>query len=76
MTAVGLPQLIRAALNGGTLVYFLDPIKGSERRQQLLSRLDGGRRVPWQTVKSVKPQADRVSNHVADAVEGVTSIVR
>src|SRR5665213_84015 len=35
--AVSLPKLIGAAVIGGTLVYFLDPVKGSARRQRLLS---------------------------------------
>ena len=82
--AVGLPKLIGAAVIGGTLVYFLDPVKGSERRQRLLSAwqekrhsmLEAGRQAARQTAKAVKPQAGRVSDQVADAVEGVKSKVR
>jgi len=82
--AVGLPKLIGAAVIGGTLVYFLDPVKGSERRQRLLSAwqekrhsmLEAGRQAARQTAKAVKAQAGRVSDQVADAVEGVKSKVR
>jgi gas vesicle protein len=74
--AVSLPKLIGAAVIGGTLVYFLDPVRGSERRQWLLSRLEAGRQAARQTVKSVNPHASRVSDQVADAVEGVKSKVR
>jgi len=62
---IGLTKLIGAAVIGGTLVYFLDPVEGAERRQRLLS-----------AVKAVTPHADRVSDQVADAVEGVRSKVR
>jgi gas vesicle protein len=74
--SVSLPKLIGAAAIGGTLVYFLDPVRGSERRQWLLSRLEAGRQAARQTVNAVKPQAGRVSDQVADAVEGVKSKVR
>jgi gas vesicle protein len=74
--AVSLPKLIGAAVIGGTLVYFLDPVHGSERRQWLLSKLEAGRQAARQTVNAVKPHADRVSDQVADAVEGVKSEVR
>ena len=74
--SVSLPKLIGAAAVGGTLVYFLDPVHGSERRQWLLSRLEAGRQAARQTVNAVKPQAGRVSDQVADAVEGVKSKVR
>ncbi len=74
--AVNLPKLIGAAAIGGTLVYFLDPVHGPERRQWLLSRLAAGRQAARQTVKAVKPHAGGVSDQVADAVEGVKSKVR
>jgi gas vesicle protein len=74
--AVSLPKLIGAAAIGGTLVYFLDPARGSERRRWLLSRLEAGRQAARRTVDAFKPHADRVSDQVADAVEGVKSKVR
>jgi gas vesicle protein len=70
------PKLIGAAAIGGTLVYFLDPVHGSERRQWLLSKLEAGRQAARQTVNALKPHAGRVSDEVADTVEGVKSKVR
>jgi gas vesicle protein len=72
---VSLSKLIGAAAVGGALVYFLDPVKGSERRQWLLSAwlkmrhstLEAGRQAARQTAKAVKPHANRVSDQVADA---------
>ena len=76
-SAVSLPKLIGAAVIGGTLVYFLDPVHGSERRQRLLSGLEAaGRQGARQTAKAVKPRAAHVSDEVADAVEGGKSKVR
>jgi hypothetical protein len=74
--AVSLPKLIGAAAFGGTLVYFLDPVQGSERRLWLLSALEAGRQAVLQTAKAVKPHAGRVSDQVADPVEGAKSKVR
>ena len=82
--AISLPKLIGAAAIGGTLVYFLDPVKGSERRQRLLSAwqekrhstLEAARQAARQAAKAVTPHADRVSDQVADAAEGVKSKVR
>jgi gas vesicle protein len=74
--AASLPKLIGAAAIGGTLVYFLDPVKGSERRQWLLSTLETGLRAARRTAKAVKPHVDRVSDQVADAAEGVKPKVR
>ena len=75
--AVSLPKLIGAAVIGGTLVYILDPVRGSERRQWLLSWLEAaGRQAARQTTKAVKPQAGGVRDEVGDAVEGVKSKVR
>ena len=74
---VSLPKLLGAAAIGGTLVYFLDPVHGSERRQWLLSRLEAGRQAAQQTVEAVKPpRAGRVGDQVANAVEAVKSKVR
>jgi hypothetical protein len=81
---VSLPKLIGAAAIGGALVYYLDPVKGSERRQWLLSAwqkmhhssLEAGRHAAPQRAKAVKPDAGRVSDQVADPVESVKSKVR
>ncbi len=82
--AVSLPKLIGAAAIGGALVYYLDPVRGSERRQWLLSAwqkmrhstLEAGRQAAPQAAKAVKPDAGRVSDQVADPVESVKSKVR
>ena len=71
--AVSLPKLIGAAAIGGALVYFLDPVKGSERRH---STLEAGRQAARQMAKAVRPHAVRVSDPVADAGDGVKSKVR
>jgi hypothetical protein len=70
--AISLPKLIVAAALGGTLVYFLDPVQGSERRH---SALDAGRRTVRQLAIAVKPLPGRVSDHLADSVESVRSKV-
>ncbi len=82
--AASLPKLIGAAVIGGALVYFLDPVKGPERRQWLLSTwqetrhsaLEAGRQAARQTAEAVKPHRGIVRDQVADAVEGVKSKVR
>jgi gas vesicle protein len=74
--AVSLAKLIGAAAIGGTLVYFLDPVQGSERREWLLSALKAGRQAARQTAKAVKPNASRVSDDVAEPVEGAKAKVR
>jgi gas vesicle protein len=70
--AASLPKLIGAAAVGGAFVYFMDPVKGSERRQ---SMLEAGRQAVRQISKAVKPRPGRVSDQVADTVEGVRSRV-
>ena len=82
--AVSLPKLIGAAAIGGALVYFLDPVKGSKRRQRLLSALqekrhstlEAARQAARQSANAATPHADRVSDQVAGAAEGVKSKVR
>lgn len=78
-----LPWVIGAIAVGGALVYFLAPVKGAERRQRLLSAwhenrhatLEAGRHAARQTAEAVKPVASRVSDEVAEAVEGVKAMV-
>jgi gas vesicle protein len=72
-----LPRLIGAAVVGGAVVggavvYFMDPLKGSERR---LSALEAGRRVARLMADAMKPLPGRVGDQVAGAVEGVKSRV-
>ena len=81
---VSVPKVIAAAAVGGTLVYFLDPVNGPERRQRLLSAwrekrdsmLEAGIRAARQTAKAVKTQTGHANDQVADAAEGVTSKAR
>jgi gas vesicle protein len=83
-SSFSLPKLIGAAVIGGTLVYFLDPVKGSERRQWLLlawqekrhSMLEVSRQAARQATKAVKPHVGGASDQVAHAAEGVASKVR
>ncbi|MDQ6721324.1 MAG: YtxH domain-containing protein [Candidatus Dormibacteraeota bacterium] len=70
--ATSLPRLIGAAAVGGLVVYFMDPVKGSERR---LSALETGRLAVRRMANAIKPLPGRVGDHVAGAVEGVTSKV-
>ena len=81
--ATSLPWIIGAVAIAGALVYFLAPVKGSDRRQRLLyawqerqhSTMEAGRRAARQTAEAIKPIADRVNDQVADAVESVKSMV-
>lgn len=66
--AASLPRLIGAAAVGGVVVYFMDPVKGSERR---LSALEAGRRAVRQLANAVKPLSGRVGDRVTGAVGGV-----
>ena len=70
--AASLPRLIGAAAVGGVVVYFMDPVKGSERR---LSALEAGRRAVNQVANLVKPLPGRVGDHVTSAVVGIKSNV-
>ena len=78
-----LPWIIGAVAIGGALVYFFAPVKGSERRERFLSAwqdtghstLEAGRKAARETAEAVRPVIGRVSDQVADAVEGVTSMV-
>jgi gas vesicle protein len=52
-----LPKLIGAAAVGGALMYFLDPVKGSERRR---SAMVNGRQAAAKIIESVKTQGGRL----------------
>jgi gas vesicle protein len=71
-SAGSIPGLVGAAAVGGALVYFLDPAKGSERRQ---SALEAGRRAVQQLATAVKPLPGRVSDRIGDSVASVKSRV-
>jgi hypothetical protein len=67
-----LPKLIGAAAIGGVLVYFLDPVKGSERR---MSALETGRRASRQVADMVTSVSGRVGEQVAGTVQEFRSQV-
>ena len=66
------PRLIGAAAVGGALVYFMDPVKGSERR---LSALEAGRQAFRYLVEAAKPLPGAVGDRVAGAVDTLKSKV-
>jgi hypothetical protein len=61
-----LPGLFGAAVIGGAVVYFMDPVKGSVRR---MSALDAGRRAARQIASIVEPVRGRVGDQVTDAAD-------
>ncbi|MFI5460699.1 MAG: hypothetical protein ACHRXM_35240, partial [Isosphaerales bacterium] len=61
-----LPGLFGAAVIGGAVVYFMDPVKGSVRR---MSALDAGHRAARQIVSIVEPVRGRVGDRVTDAAD-------
>ena len=70
--ATTLPGLIGAVAIGGAVVYFMDPVKGSERR---MSALDAGRRAVRQIASMVEPVRSRVEDQVTDAADRFKSRV-
>ena len=61
-----LRRMLGAAAVGGVIVYFMDPVKGSARRQ---SALDAGRRALRQLTIAIQPVPGRVSDLVAESFE-------
>jgi gas vesicle protein len=68
--AASLPKLLGAAAVGGALVYFLDPVRGSERRR---STLEAGRKAVTQLARAVKTVPGRVSPPFGQTDGGVKS---
>jgi hypothetical protein len=68
----GLPKLIGAAAIGGALMYFLDPVRGAERRS---STLGVGRRVVNKVVETAQTARRRVSGSSVDDGSSVKSRV-
>ncbi|HVD47454.1 MAG TPA: hypothetical protein VNG70_09250 [Candidatus Limnocylindria bacterium] len=64
--AASLRRMLGAAAVGGVIVYFMDPVKGSARRQ---SALDAGRRALRQLTIAIQPVPGRVSDLVAESFE-------
>ena len=59
-----LPKLIGAAAVGGALMYFLDPVRGPERRR---STVVAGRQMFNRVVDSAKTARDRVGGPSVDS---------
>ena len=55
--SVTVPRLIGAAAVGGALMYFLDPVRGPERRRSMLAK---GRQVATKTIDAAKVARTRV----------------
>ena len=67
-----LPKLIGAVAVGGALMFFLDPVRGSDRRR---STLAAGRRAVAKVVEVAKTVPDRDGGPSADSGSGVKSRV-
>jgi gas vesicle protein len=67
-----LPKLLGAAAIGGALMYFLDPVRGSERRRNMMVT---GRRAVDKVVEVAKTIPDRIGSSATDAESGVKSRV-
>jgi len=70
--AVSVPKLIGAAAVGGALVYFLDPVRGPERRRSMIAT---GRRVVAKMVDVAKTAPGRVDGSAGDSEDRVKSRV-
>jgi gas vesicle protein len=58
------PKLLGAAAVGGALMYFFDPVRGSERRRAVLS---SGRQAVTKAVDAAKSARSRVGSPSADS---------
>ena len=67
-----LPKLIGAAAVGGALMFFLDPVRGSDRRR---STLAAGRRAVAKVVEVAKSGPERDGGPSADSGSGAKSRV-
>jgi gas vesicle protein len=67
-----LPKLIGAAAVGAALMFFLDPVRGSDRRR---STLAASRRAVAKVVEVAKTVPDRVGGSSADSGSGIKSRV-
>ena len=70
--SASLPKLLGAAAVGGALMYFLDPVRGPERRR---SSVLAGRRAFAKIVSAAKTLPDRVGASSADSGSGTKSRV-
>ena len=67
-----LPKLIGAAAVGGALVYFLDPVRGSERRTSMVAK---GRQAVTRIVNAAQTIPTRVGDSSADSGSSAKSRV-
>ena len=70
--SASLPKLIGAAAVGGALMYFLDPVQGSERRRSMIVT---GRRVVAKIVTAAQTVPGRVGGAASDSEDRVKSRV-
>ncbi|MEP6752361.1 MAG: YtxH domain-containing protein [Candidatus Dormiibacterota bacterium] len=70
--SAGFPRLLGAVAVGGALVYFLDPVRGPERRR---SSVMAGRRAFAKIVSAAKSVPDRIGASSADPGQGAKSRV-
>jgi hypothetical protein len=68
--AASLRRMLGAAAVGGVIVYFMDPVKGSARRQ---SALDAGRRAARQLAIAIEPVPSRVGESLVGSFESFKS---
>jgi gas vesicle protein len=58
-SSVTVPRLLGAAAVGGALMYFLDPVRGAERRRSMLAK---GRQLTNKAVDTAKAARSRVGS--------------
>ncbi|MDQ6793266.1 MAG: YtxH domain-containing protein [Chloroflexota bacterium] len=81
---VGVRRVLIGVALGGVIAYFLDPKRGSERRQQVVEawtqRRDqatrAGRSAMSQASDLVKPQVQEISKHVTASAEDVKETLK
>lgn len=64
------PGLLGAAAVGGAIVYFMDPVRGSERRR---STLDAGRHAFGKMAKTITDAAGRAGDDAAGGIQSAKS---
>jgi hypothetical protein len=70
--SVSVPKLIGAAAVGGALMYFLDPVRGPERRRSLIAT---GRRAVAKMIDVARTAPGRVDGSAGDSEDRVKSRV-
>ena len=70
--AASVPKLIGAAVLGGAAVYFMDPVKGSGRRLQVIGI---GRRAVRKIASIVSPMHDDIGDQTSSTASRIKSKV-